>query len=407
MLFYSKRVSYLVVLFMLLMTNVYAELPNLVSPSIIINLPSRMLELYSGNTFIKEYPVAIGKTSTPTPIGQFTIIDMEKNPTWIPFGRDLVVPSGPENPLGYRWMGFFELYGIHGTNEPWTVGQVVSNGCIRMREESAEELFEVVKKGTPIKINYDRIKVKINSAGQASLGVYPDVYNRKVVTLWEVNAKLAEAGLQGLTNTKLLLKIIRDEADRQVFLGSVHNIKVNKKLLPERAITIGDSRYVPAWAIAKALNSNIMWDEKAQLVWQGKRSIPGVVKGEIIYINEENSKELFYGNVVFNEKENCVEINVLMTMINGKLFDHDVEVVEGILALPIFPLADSLGKVVSYEPGAKDLMLQGQKVPIHLIGDQPYIQINKINQYMKADLFWDQQKNVIEITYPGQEMTEK
>lgn len=407
MLFYSKRVLHLVLLFMFLMTNVYAELSNIVSPRIIINLPSRMLELYSGNTFIKEYPIAIGKPSTPTPIGQFAIIDMEKNPTWIPLGRDLVVPSGPDNPLGYRWMGFFELYGIHGTNEPWTIGQVVSNGCIRMREESAEELFDVVKKGTPIKINYDRIKVKVNNAGQVTLGVYPDVYNRKTVTLWQVNEKLAEAGLQGLANDKLVLKIIREEADRQVFFGRVHNIKVNKKMLPERAITVGDSRYVPAWAIAKALNSNIVWDEKTQLVWKGKRSAPGVVKGEIVYINEENSKELFCGDVVFNEKENCIEINVLLTMINGKLFDHDTEVIEGVLALPIFPLADSLGKAVSYDAATKDLLLQGQKIPLHLIDDQPYIQINKINEYMKADLFWDQQKNVIEITYPGQEMTEK
>lgn len=402
MLGYPKKVLYLVLLLMFSMTSVYAELKDIVSPSIVINLPSRMLELYSGNTFIKEYPVAIGKPLTPTPIGQFNIIDMEKNPTWVPFGRDYVIVSGPDNPLGYRWMGFFELYGVHGTNEPWTVGQVVSNGCVRMREENAEELFEVVKKGTPVKINYDRIKVKVNSAGQATIGVYPDVYNRKIVTLWEVNEKLAEVGLKGLASDALLLKVIREEADRQVVFAKVHNIKVNGKLLMERAVTINNNRYVPVWAIAKTLKSGIIWDDKTQMVWKDKHSAPGIVRGDIIYTNEENIKELFYGDVVFNENENCLEINTLVTIINGKPLGRDAEVLGGILALPILPLADSLGQVVTYDVTTNVLMFKGQKVPISLIDDQPYIQITKINEYFKADVFWDEQKHVIEITYPGQ-----
>lgn len=398
MLVYPKKIVYLVLLLMFSMTSVYAELKDIVSPNIVINLPSRMLELYSGNTFIKEYSVAIGKPSTPTPIGQFTIIDMEKNPTWVPLGRDYVVVSGPDNPLGYRWMGFFELYGVHGTNAPGSIGQIVSNGCIRMQEENAEELFEVVKKGTPLRINYDRIKVKVNGAGQATIGVYPDVYNRKVVTLWEVNEKLAEAGLKGLASETFLLTVIREEADRQVLFAQVHNIKVNGKLLMERAVTINNNRYVPAWAIAKTINAEIIWNEKEQRVWKDKRNVPGIVKGDIIYVNEESIKELFYGDVVYNGNENCLEINTLVTIVNGKSFGRDAEVIGGILALPILPLAGFLGKVVTYDTATNVLMLQGQKVPISLIDDQPYIQITKINKYFKANVFLDEQKHVIEIT---------
>ncbi len=407
MLVYPKRVIYVVVLLMFLTTSVYAELKDIVSPNIVVNLPSRMLELYSGNTLIKEYPVAIGKAATPTPIGQFTVIDMEKNPTWIPVGRDIVVPSGPDNPLGYRWIGFFELYGVHGTNEPWTVGQVVSSGCVRMREESAEELFEVVKKGTPIKINYDRIKVKVSSGGQVSIGVYPDVYNRKIVTLWEVNEQLAEVGLKGLVSDKLLLKIIREEADGQVVLANIHNIKVNGKMLTERAVAISEKRYVPVWAIGKALNSNIVWDEKNQVIWKDKHSTPGVVKGDILYIYDENIKELFHGDVIFNESENCLEINNIMIIVNGKFLGREVEVVRGVLALPALPLMDGLGKVATYDDIGNTMTFEGRTIPITVIDDQPYIQINKINEYLKAEVFWDESKHLIEITYQGEPITGK
>ena len=164
MLFFRRKVLHLTLVLMFCMTTGYAQLKNITSPAIVINLPSRMLELYSGNTLVKEYPVAIGKIATPTPLGKFVVIDKEINPIWTPKGPESSVPSGPDNPLGYRWIGFFELYGIHGTNAPWSIGQAASNGCIRMKEEHVEELFEVVPYGTPIKITYDRIKVKIDKA---------------------------------------------------------------------------------------------------------------------------------------------------------------------------------------------------------------------------------------------------
>ena len=309
MLFCLRKIMYLVLLLMLLATTVYAEIKEVVSPGIVINLPSRMLELYSGNTLIKEYPVAIGKPSTPTPLGQFNVIYKEINPTWIPEGRGYTVLSGPDNPLGYRWIGFFELYGIHGNNAPWSIGQAVSNGCIRMQEENVEELFEVVKYGTPVRITYDRIKVRINSQGQATIGVYPDIYDRKKVTLSEVNDKLTELGLKDLANEALLLQVIREEADNQVPFAKLHNIKVNETLLTQHAVTIDSTMYVPVWALAMAFKTNIAWDEKNKMVWKGKHMVSGVVKGDIIYINAQSIAKIFGGQQVFNLTENILEIN--------------------------------------------------------------------------------------------------
>ncbi len=117
------------------------------SLSIVINVPSRTLALYNDENLIREYPIAIGKLSTPTPLGNYKILNMEENPVWIPPGRDETVPSGPDNPLGYRWIEFYPTYGIHGTNAPWSIGTAASNGCIRMREADAEDLYQLVKVG--------------------------------------------------------------------------------------------------------------------------------------------------------------------------------------------------------------------------------------------------------------------
>lgn len=92
---------------------------------IIINIPAFSLEYYEGETLIKTYPVAVGRSTSQTPIGDFQVINKLKNPTWFPKGRQ-PVPPGPANPLGTRWIGFKNGYGIHGNNNPLTIGTMAS-----------------------------------------------------------------------------------------------------------------------------------------------------------------------------------------------------------------------------------------------------------------------------------------
>jgi len=111
---------------------------SVVRPNIMINKAARQLTLFSGNAPIRQYPVAIGKPATPTPMGNFAIATKIINPGGI---------------LGTRWMGLnYDAYGIHGTNRPWLIGQMVSNGCIRMHNGNAEELFALIIVGTPVYI---------------------------------------------------------------------------------------------------------------------------------------------------------------------------------------------------------------------------------------------------------------
>jgi peptidoglycan hydrolase-like protein with peptidoglycan-binding domain len=104
--------------------------------NILITKASRELTLFDGNTPLRHYPVAIGKPSTPTPEGNYVV------------ATKIVNPGGM---LGTRWMGLnLPSYGIHGTNAPWAIGQMVSHGCIRMHNPNAEELFFLINVGTPV-----------------------------------------------------------------------------------------------------------------------------------------------------------------------------------------------------------------------------------------------------------------
>jgi L,D-transpeptidase ErfK/SrfK len=276
---------------------------------IIINLPSRTLQLYSGTTISKEYPVAIGKSATPTPVGNFYIFDKERDPVWIPPGRDYVVLSGPDNPLGYRWMEFFPLYGVHGTNAPWTIGMAVSNGCVRMREEDVEELFDIVSIGTPINIIYDRIKIDIDSKGQVSIAIYPDIYGYKTITLADVNDKLARYGCRGFLSDEFILSIIKEADGKQIPFARLQNIKVNDTPLSQRAILFDNKTYIPTWAVATACKSGFIWDDKNQLIWKDNVSFHGVVKGDIIYSSIEDVQKMFSLKQVLQDQGDYLELN--------------------------------------------------------------------------------------------------
>ena len=126
-------------------------------PIIVIHRGSNRLYLYQGTRFVRMFPVATGQAIYPTPLGHFQIVVMWKNPWWYPPTQDAwarglkPVPPGPGNPLGTRWMGLSAPgVGIHGTDEPWSIGHSESHGCIRMQVPAAEWLYNHVRIGTPV-----------------------------------------------------------------------------------------------------------------------------------------------------------------------------------------------------------------------------------------------------------------
>jgi hypothetical protein len=135
------------------------EQANVATPQssrlIVVSLEDRKLALVENGQVAKVYTVAVGKPSTPSPVGEFTIERRAMNPTYHHDGR--TVPPGPHNPVGDRWMGLSKAgYGIHGTNEPNSIGKAASHGCIRMGKADIEYLYSRVEVGDQVEIVGER-----------------------------------------------------------------------------------------------------------------------------------------------------------------------------------------------------------------------------------------------------------
>ncbi|MCH6267978.1 MULTISPECIES: L,D-transpeptidase [Neobacillus] len=122
-------------------------------PFVIVNKSNNELALISENRVQTVVSVGTGKTEEMTPEGLFTVTVKAKNPYY----RRSDIPGGdPKNPLGSRWIGFDaretdgRIYGIHGTNQPASVGKYVSQGCIRTQNEVITSLFPLIPLGTKI-----------------------------------------------------------------------------------------------------------------------------------------------------------------------------------------------------------------------------------------------------------------
>lgn len=118
---------------------------------IVVSLEDKKLALVEDGAVKKVYSVAVGKPSTPSPAGTFRIERRVMNPVYHHNGH--TVEPGPQNPVGTRWMGLnVKGYGIHGTNEPKSIGKAASHGCIRMAKADLEELYALVQVGDTVEL---------------------------------------------------------------------------------------------------------------------------------------------------------------------------------------------------------------------------------------------------------------
>ncbi len=135
-----------------------------------INLDTRTLTVFSDGIPYHVFPVAVGKESTPSPLGEWTVV--QKGENW-------------GGGFGTRWIGLnvpWGIYGIHGTNKPGSIGSPASHGCFRMFNRDVEQLFHWVQVGTPVGV--------IGTPSRLELYVGDRGYQ-----VMEVQARLRELGL--------------------------------------------------------------------------------------------------------------------------------------------------------------------------------------------------------------------
>jgi peptidoglycan hydrolase-like protein with peptidoglycan-binding domain len=142
--------------------------------SIVIHSLDRKLTVMSDGKPYKSFPVAVGTFDTPTPIGLFTITEKS---SW---GEG----------FGARWMRLsvpWGIYGIHGTNKPWSIGGFESHGCIRMHNNHVQQVYDWVEVGT-------KVYIVGGIDGPFTFGLRPLARGSKGSDVVEVQKRLAGHG---------------------------------------------------------------------------------------------------------------------------------------------------------------------------------------------------------------------
>lgn len=124
-----------------------------------ISRGERWLKVFYAGRLAKKYPICSGAGNN-TPVGEFHIQNKAVWPSWRAYWGELIPGGSRRNPLGARWLGTTArgratgwAIGIHGTNQPSSIGRRISGGCIRTYNHYAIELYETIPIGTPVSIH--------------------------------------------------------------------------------------------------------------------------------------------------------------------------------------------------------------------------------------------------------------
>jgi L,D-transpeptidase ErfK/SrfK len=182
----------------------YHVLPDAPHEGLVVNLPELQLYDYGVD---RERPevlaLAIGDELDPSLIGRFRVGNKRANPVWnVPASiraerpeLPAQVPPGPDNPLGPYWLTIGQTsYGIHGTNNRWSIGREATHGCLRLYNDVVERLFERTRTGTPIRIVYQTVKLGVQD-GIVYVEAHPDRYRRDPDRVEHAIAQLEQHGL--------------------------------------------------------------------------------------------------------------------------------------------------------------------------------------------------------------------
>lgn len=122
------------------------------APHVVIDLSAKWLLYYHGEEVVAAWEIAIGTPDTPTTPGHYTAGEKIPEPMWFPPGRASVPFGDPRNPLGTHWITLVgsDGLGIHGTWEPEHLGQAASDGCIRLRNDHVEQLYEILPRDAEV-----------------------------------------------------------------------------------------------------------------------------------------------------------------------------------------------------------------------------------------------------------------
>lgn len=193
-------------------------LPDVELTGLVINIPEMRLFDARAPGGLEVLSAAVGDPEDPTPVGSFSIQGKRTEPTWnVPSSIREERPhlpgqvaAGPDNPLGSRWMRIGRTsYGIHGTNNRWSIGRLATHGCVRLYEADIQELFDRTPEGTPLRLVYQ--PYKWGRRGRTLLfEAHPDLYGRVPDRLAAALALPRELGILGDVDVEAVWRAVEE-----------------------------------------------------------------------------------------------------------------------------------------------------------------------------------------------------
>jgi len=299
----------------------YAVNAEEVQRKIVIDIPSRRLSILENNQIVKEYQVAVGKSNSQTPIGDFQVVNKAINPY---YGK-LKIPGGNlNNPLGTRWLGFLirnGSYGIHGNSNPDSIGTFASAGCVRMYERDVQEVYEIILKGTPVSVIYEPLKILYDVDDQNPiLLAYPDYYNKEPNFYAKIDEKLKEINLLQLI-PKDRLDSLKKSVNNQVTVFSdkwtyfINGKYVSNDLFLENGVT-----YIEKSKVEKFFNIEIPSNFNENTCDLLGNNLSEKIYGNKKYLLTKELEGIIGGEHKINENTQRVDFDIKnYILVNNKL----------------------------------------------------------------------------------------
>lgn len=273
--FFIFRVRFVFIVPLLcLVLMLLCQLQAFADARIIINKGSNQLAFFEDGCLVDVFPVATGRQPQLTPEGDWQVIVKLVSPSWRSPSGGPVIPGGiPENPLGPRWLGLNALgtggasYGVHGTNNPYSIGTYASSGCVRMYNQDILWLYGRVPVGAGVEIinRGEDLSAWKKISHVAVNGVEPEFAPHlgpvqagatTCLPLRPVAAALGYRLLWDDTSNTLLLANI----DREVFLAPGSNtvtVNNNRLTVEDSPFLLEDATFVPDYYFQRFLGAKV------------------------------------------------------------------------------------------------------------------------------------------------------
>ncbi len=420
------------------------------SPRLLLNLGSRTLTYFGPGGDVRTYAVAIGRREKPTPTGDYHVAVKLVDPVWWPPDGGPPVQPGPDNPLGSRWLGLsLPRYGIHGTNAPGSIGRAVSRGCVRLYDDQARELFDLVPLGTPVRIVYETVAPEAREGLGPAVSIYPDTYRRGTNALSRVLELLAGAGIAladetggggdrpaGGTAGRPGATLPFSRADLTSILAAVEawgrpvtlysGIRMNGELVAAPSLRWGDEVWVPVAAIEQALGVRPAGPDAgpagagqaasetagAGLALAGPLTATppvaratAVLDGRRIPAYAVNGRQFVDGTTLvrflpgsrWSAGPDLPGVDLVLVYVNGRPVGATAFVADGRTFVPLRRIAETLDHEVVWDQANRVALVNGTAVSGRLVDDRLHVPLRQVAELLGATVNWDPERRRVDV----------